>query len=147
MAATALRLIAKRVAKYVAGYAAGKVIQTAVTGDRSTLTEDLEALEQGAENLLGRNPAEVNRDDLQEALRRGAEDGTISISRMRRVEEHVAADFNDFMSVGLEKCLDEGASTQERKEQFSRLTEVWNREKEDIRKLSPAQIRQRLDCP
>lgn len=49
-------------------------------------------------------------------------------------------DFNSFMSVGLNKC---GADEQT----FSRLTQLWNQEKEAIKAMSESELRDELRCP
>lgn len=49
-------------------------------------------------------------------------------------------EFTQFMSVGLEKC-----GSDERT--FSRLVDVWNAEKEEIRQMSKREVRENLDCP
>lgn len=50
------------------------------------------------------------------------------------------ATFREFMSVGLEQCGSDRGT-------FADLVEVWNREKEDIKQMSPAEIRRNLVCP
>lgn len=49
-------------------------------------------------------------------------------------------DFNTFMSVALKECGSDEST-------FSRLVDVWNREKESIRPMSRAEVRENLECP
>lgn len=57
-------------------------------------------------------------------------------------------EFEVFMEVGLRKCAPNGEGTGERrKEVFSKLVELWNRRKDDIRQMSKAQCERDLNCP
>lgn len=49
-------------------------------------------------------------------------------------------DFQTFMSVGLEKCGNDPRT-------FSQLTDLWNREKDEIQKMTRSTLRQELRCP
>lgn len=55
--------------------------------------------------------------------------------------------FNEFMSIGLTACVPDGATQQQRQTTFSALVNVWNREKEVIRAMEPAEVRDNLTCP
>lgn len=46
----------------------------------------------------------------------------------------------EFMSVGLNKCGSD-------RDTFSRLNDLWNREKEAISAMSKRELRQKLECP
>lgn len=49
-------------------------------------------------------------------------------------------EFREFMSIGLNQCGSD-------RETFGNLVDVWNREKDEIRQMEPAEVRQNLTCP
>lgn len=56
--------------------------------------------------------------------------------------------FNEFMSIGMEQCAPSGRGSQAaRRQTFADLADVWNREKDEIRSMSGAEVRQNLTCP
>ena len=58
------------------------------------------------------------------------------------------ATFQEFMTVGLEMCAPRGEGSQQaRRETFSDLADLWNREKETIQGMTKAEIRRNLRCP
>lgn len=48
--------------------------------------------------------------------------------------------FNEFMSIGLNRCGND-------EQTFAALVEVWNREKEAISGMDPSEVRTNLVCP
>jgi hypothetical protein len=54
--------------------------------------------------------------------------------------QRIMTDFNTFMSIGLDQCGTDNGT-------FSDLVEVWNKEKDEIREMSPSEVRSNLQCP
>lgn len=57
-----------------------------------------------------------------------------------RLERATMPDFQQFMSIGLNKCGNDQRT-------FQRLTQLWNREKENIQQMTVAELRENLNCP
>lgn len=57
-------------------------------------------------------------------------------------------DFNTWMSIGLEQCAPSGSGTQrQRNAVFRELVDGWNREKDQISEMTPAEVRDSIVCP
>lgn len=62
--------------------------------------------------------------------------------------EKTMVDFNTWIKIGLEQCAPSGQGTgSERNRVFRELVNGWNRDKEEIRRMSESQVRQELVCP
>lgn len=92
------------------------------------------------ERELGVAPEEATSEQVAEAAQRAFDRGEITREQLRRAENQVMTDFNTFMSIGLNQC---GSDRQT----FAGLVEVWNREKDEIKAMSQAEVRQNLTCP
>lgn len=56
-------------------------------------------------------------------------------------------DYNTWMEIGLNRCLESGMSERERQRVFSKLAEGWSREKDQIQDMSRSEVRSNLNCP
>lgn len=56
-------------------------------------------------------------------------------------------DYTTWMSIGLDECTSPGMSQNRRRQVFSDLADGWNRQKEQIKQMSKAEVRKNLDCP
>lgn len=57
-------------------------------------------------------------------------------------------DFNQFMSIALEKCAPSGQGTQQRRQAvFSAFVDVWNKSKDRIREMDEEEAREAIRCP
>lgn len=85
-------------------------------------------------------PSEATSEQVAQAAREAIDTGRITQQQVRRAEKQAMTDFNSFMSIGLNQCGSD-------RETFAALVEVWNREKDDIRTMTQAEVRQNLTCP
>lgn len=137
--ATIARFILKRVAKAVAKRGAERIIEE-VTGFDVPDAPDLIRAIEDAINRRGASPPE-------DAVEMAVEQGELPPRAIEVAEEHIMTDFNDFMSIGLNQCVPSDASQDVRQAQFAALVDVWNREKEEIKAMSQAEVRRNLECP
>lgn len=114
----------------------GRVARSLTKRGGERLIRDQEVVDQLAGEVEDTdNPAEARR-----RLQRALDNGRLSRREVERAEEAIMTDFNSFMSIGLEQCGSD-------KETFSELVEVWNRQKDEIREMSQAEVRRTLQCP
>lgn len=134
MSSTLFRFILRRVARSVAKKGVKRAIEEATGFEVPGAIDALEFVR----DELGPDPSleEIRRVIENEGLERGA----LSPRQVESIEEGLMTDFNDFMSIGLSQC---GSDRQT----FAQLVEVWNREKDDIRQMSQAEVRRNLTCP
>ena len=135
MAIAPLGAILRILARAVAGKAAETVIEE-TTGRE--VQNPLEKAIEVAEDILGKEPE--NTDEAEQAIRQAFEQGRITRDDLNRFEQTIMTDFNTFMSIGLSQCGSD-------RETFGQLVEVWNREKDDIREMTAAEVRNNLTCP
>lgn len=60
--------------------------------------------------------------------------------RAQRQATGETMDYNEFISIGLDKCGSD-------KRTFSKLAELWSKEKDLIRGMTESELRNDLDCP
>lgn len=90
-----------------------------------------------------RNQGAISSSDKEKA-RRG-EGVNISENKKNRVQSALRSQFDmvtfqEFMSVALDKCGNDQAT-------FRRMTQLWNRQKDEIQGMSRAELRSSLNCP
>lgn len=136
MSTTLFRFIVKRVARTVVKRGVQAAIEETTGIDIPGGRDVIEFLQQE----LGGDPQEASPEELEAALNRGVERGRLSRRQVEGIEETTMADFNQFMSVGLSQCGSD-------RDTFAELVEVWNREKDEIRTMTVAEVRQSLTCP
>lgn len=137
MASSILRPILNRVAQTAVQFGVKRGLEAATGEDFRSIGEVLNEI---LERELNIPPADASSEDVQEAAQRAFQDGRINRQQLMRAELQVMTDFNSFMSIGLNQCGSD-------RETFAGLVEVWNREKEEIRQMSQAEVRQQLRCP
>lgn len=135
LAVAPLGPIVRILARFVAGRATERTVEE-ITG--TEVMNPVEKAVEVAEDLLGRQPETV--DEAEQAVRQALDRGEISRRDLERFEQNVMTDFNTFMSIGLEQCGSD-------RETFGDLVEVWNQEKDEIRGMTAADVRQNLRCP
>lgn len=101
---------------------------------------DIRDVIQFLQDELGSSPDDATTDEVEEALQRGLETGRLNRRQVAALEENLMVDFNTFMSIGLNKCGSDRRT-------FSRLVDLWNSEKEDIKRMTQAELREELRCP
>lgn len=85
----------------------------------------------------------ISESDKQKAER--GERVEVSNNKKTRIERALRnqqdmVTFQEFMSVGLDKCGSDQRT-------FRRLTDLWNREKEQIQRMTRTELRDELNCP
>lgn len=132
---TILRFLVNRIARAVFAQSAEQAVEDFTGVD---VPFPGEVLQDVAQDVLGREPA--NQQEAREVVQMAVDRGHVTTRDLRNIEQQAMVDFNQFMSIGLEQCGSD-------KETFSDLVDVWNREKDDIRNMTVAQVRQNLRCP
>lgn len=57
-------------------------------------------------------------------------------------------DYETYMSIALVKCATTGRGTaKQRQETFSEFARLWTAEKEQIKEMTEAELRDELNCP
>lgn len=137
MAILPLRFIVKRLAQAAAAEAGRRALGPLVDPVVDRVREEL-----GIDDL-----AEAGEQNIEEALDQLFQRDEISERQLRRAEEALMqergqpmVDFNAFMSIGLNRCGNDQRT-------FKALTELWNRNKQDIQSMSRRELRDNLRCP
>lgn len=129
-----LRSLIARVGRAIAK---GALIKAGEEVTGRTVPTVLDAVRRVADDLgLDLDDREEAKVAVEEAVNRGE----IAQNQLESVEEVIMTDFNDFMSIGLNRCGSD-------QETFSGLVEVWNREKDEIKAMTQAEVRRNLTCP
>lgn len=124
MAATAIRFIIKQLSKQIAK----RVVSRGGAADQ---------LFDFLEEQLGGDPANVDDERREQAIQMALDRGVISEND---AEALTMVEFQTFMSVGLNKCGADRAT-------FKALTDLWNRQKDEIQAMTVAELRSNLQCP
>lgn len=123
MAVVPVRIIASWLARAIGGEAV-----------RRTLAEPLENL---ARDLYGRGLDELDDFQREQVVEEAFQRGRIT---EHQAEQTIMVGFQQFMSVALSQCGNDPAT-------FRALTDLWNREKEEIQQMTIADLRSALTCP
>lgn len=129
MAILPLRFIAQQLAK-----------TAAAEGARRVFGPDLEDVQNRAFDRFGRAIEDLTGAEVEELVADLPEEQARRIHRQNQQQRRIMTDFNTFMSIGLNQCGSDRRT-------FGQLVEVWNREKDDIENMTPAEVRSSLNCP
>lgn len=137
MAVLPIRVIIRALARGAAAEAGRRALGPVVDPVLDRVREEL-----GLDDL-----AEAGEQNVRQALDDLLDRGEINRQQIERAERALArsqgeqmVDFNQFMSIGLSRCGNDP-------QQFRALTTLWNRNRETIQDMTPAELRDRLRCP